>query len=162
MLYALLRYFGWIRWDPPLIDRLTRRFHSAQILDALALVAGSRVPLPEGLFALARSYPQPGVRRRLQRAAADVESGGPWCECLLRHGLLGPAERAVLEAAQRAGNLPWALREMADSARRRLAHRVQAVVQIAFPPVILLLGLIVMFVVVAMFLPGLKLIQKLS
>jgi type II secretory pathway component PulF len=117
--------------------------------------------LPEGLAALARSYPKRDMRRRLDRAASDVNSGLDWCESLRRHGLAGQPELAVLRAAQRVGNLPWALAEMADSVRRRLAYRVQAACQLLFPLIVVLMGLMVMFVVVALFMPLVALIQAL-
>ena len=60
------------------------------------------------------------------------------------------------------GNLPWALHEMADSNRRRFIYRVQAVAQTAFPPVVIVFGLIVMFIVVALFEPLVVLIQKMT
>ena len=60
------------------------------------------------------------------------------------------------------GNLPWAMREMADSNRRRFAYRLQAMVQTLFPPAMILLGLIVMFIVVALFLPLVALIRALA
>ena len=161
LFYTPLRYFCWIRWDLPGLGRLTRRFDSARILDALALVALGQRPLPEGLAALARSYPKSDIRRRLGQATADVESGLDWCESLRRHGLIRQPELAVLRAAQRVGNLPWALTEMADSVRRRLAYRVQAAAQMLFPPIVVLMGLMVMFVVVALFLPLIYLIQSL-
>ena len=50
---------------------------------------------------------------------------------------------------------------MADSNRRRLAYHSQALVQLLFPPAVLALGLIVMFVVVGMFLPLIALINRL-
>ena len=68
----------------------------------------------------------------------------------------------MLQAAQRVGNLPWALTEMADSVRRRLAYRVQAAVQLLFPPIVILMGLAVTFIVVALFLPLIALIQRLA
>ena len=88
--------------------------------------------------------------------------GGDWCESLRRHGLIRQPELAILQAAQRVGNLPWALTEMADSVRRRLAYRVQAVAQLLFPPIVILMGLVVMFIVVALFLPLISLISKLA
>jgi type II secretory pathway component PulF len=162
ILYGIVRYFGWIDWDLPGLARLVRRFDTAAILDALSLVARQQRPLPEGIAALAWSYPKRGVRRRLWRTVADIEVGRDWCESLYRHGLIRRADLAILQAAQRVGNLPWALQEMADSNRRRLAYRIQAAVQVLVPPVVLVFGLVVMFIVVALFLPLIALIQKLA
>jgi type IV pilus assembly protein PilC len=88
--------------------------------------------------------------------------GRDWSESLCNQGLIKPADQAVLKAAQRVGNLPWAMREMADSNRRRLAYRLSALVQLAYPPVIICIGLIVMFIVVALFLPLITLVMRLS
>ena len=102
---------------------------------------------------LAESYPKRAVRRQLHQAAAEVDSGGDWCEGLFHHGLIGRADRAILQAAQRLGNLPWALREMADSNRRRLAYRVQALSQMCFPLAVFVYGAIVGLIAVAVFRP---------
>jgi type II secretory pathway component PulF len=162
LFYLPMRYFGWTTWDLPGMGRFTRRFDSAQVLDTLALVAGQHRPLPEGIAALAQSYPKEHIRRRLRLVMAEIASGGDWCESLCRHGLMRQPELAILHSAQRVGNLPWALHEMADSVRRRLAYRMQALTQVLFPPIVILLGLVVMFIVVALFLPLLSLITKLA
>ena len=160
--YALMRYWGWTDWDLPGAARLVRQLDSAQVLDSLALVAGQQRPLGDGIAALALSYPKSDVRYRLRLTEADVRGGRDWCESLLDHGLIRSVDRAVLQAAQRVGNLSWALAELADSTRRRLVYRVQTIVQVAFPPLIILIGAMVMFVVVALFIPLIALIWNLS
>ncbi len=162
LFYLPMRYLGWTDTDLPGMGRFTRRLDSAEILNALALVAGQQRPLPEGIAALAQSYPKSRIRRRLGHAADDIALGGDWCESLRKHGLLRQPELAVLQAAQRAGNLAWALTEMADSVRRRLAYRVQAAAQLWLPAIVILMGLAVMFIVVALFLPLIALIQRLA
>jgi general secretion pathway protein F len=157
--YVAARWFRWIRWDPPVVRRLLWRLDSANILDALALAARGQRPLPEAILSLAGDYPKRAIRRRLRRAAADVAGGGDWTECLRRRGLLRRADVAILQAAQRAGNLAWALHETAESGRRRFAYRLQALVQLAYPPVIILFGLVVLSIVAAFFWPLVTLIQ---
>jgi type II secretory pathway component PulF len=161
LFYAPIRYFGWTTFDLPGMGRFTRRLDSAQVLDTLALVAQQQRPLNEGIVAMAQSYPKSHIRRRLREAAVDISAGRDWCESLLWHGLIRRPELAILHSAQRVGNLPWALHEMADSVRRRLAYRMQAMAQLLFPPVVILMGLVVMFIVVALFLPLISLIQHL-
>jgi type II secretory pathway component PulF len=160
--YAPMRYFGWTLWDLPLARRLARRLDSARILDGLALAAGQRRPLGEGIAALAISYPKPDVRRRLALAVFDIEAGCDWSDSLARYGLIRQADHALLQAAQRTGNLPWAMQEMADSARRRFFYKLQAIVQAVFPVVLIGFGLVVMFIVVALFWPLVTLIQKVA
>jgi general secretion pathway protein F len=160
--YSLLRYTGWVTWNPPGIQRLARRYDTAAILDALALVAESQRPMTDGLTVLARTYPRHAIRRRLQLAWEDVAGGEDWREALLARRLINRADFAVLGAAGRVGNLGWALGELADSSRRRLTYRLHALVQVLFPIAIGAAGLTVMFFVVSLFEPLVALIQNLT
>jgi type II secretory pathway component PulF len=111
---------------------------------------------------LAQQYPRPRVARRLERAVAGIDRGSDWCDALRSEGLLTNTDAALLQAAQRVGNLAWALDEMSEGSLRRWAFRWKILVDIAFPLLILVLGLLVMFIVVGLFLPLVSLIQGLS
>jgi len=162
LLYAALRYAGWIRWQLPSLGSMARRLDTAVILDALALAAEKRHPLQEAIEALAYSYHKASIRRRLFSVMRDLHRGEDWCQSLLRRGLIKRADLAVLQAAQRVGNLPWALHEVADGSSRRFAYRLDALVQVLYPLVILCFGALVLFVVVALFIPLVTLIQQLT
>jgi type II secretory pathway component PulF len=51
---------------------------------------------------------------------------------------------------------------LADGNRRRFAYRLQAFLQLAYPPVILLFGAIVGCIVIGLFIPLIALIQHLA
>jgi general secretion pathway protein F len=162
LVYSVMRCFGWTEWDLPIMGRVLRRLDSARILDGLAVVARQERPMAEGIAALAGAYPKSSIRQRLSFALYEIVSGSDWAEGLYRHQLIRRSDLALLQAAQRVGNLPWALQEMADSSRRRFVYKVQAVVQAAFPPVVIVFGLVVMFIAVAVFLPLVALIHRLA
>jgi type II secretory pathway component PulF len=160
--YAVLRYVGWIEWRLPGTGWLNRRLDTAAVFDSLSIVADRRRPMPDGLASLARSFPVASVRGRLRRVLADVEAGEDWAESLRRHELIGEAELAVIAAAGRAGNLSWALRELAESNRRRWGYRAVVWLQILFPVVIVSVGFLVALYVVGYFLPLVTLIQSMT
>ncbi|MGA2065476.1 MAG: type II secretion system F family protein [Thermoguttaceae bacterium] len=162
LLYVMLRYTGVIAWELPGTGRLARRLDTALVLDALALAAGAGQPILPALETLAGSYPKPAIRRRLSQVAADLAAGGDWCEALRRRGLLGKADQAVLSSAVRAGNLPWALPEVADANRRRFAYRTTALLEVLFPAFVLACGGIVLLLAAGVFLPLAQLIQNLA
>ncbi len=155
----MARYFG---WDLPGTGWLTRRLDAADVLDGLALAARQQQPMLNGFNAIARSHPRSYIQSMLYRAAGDVRNGHDWADALFAAGLIRRADLAVLQAAERAGNLPWALGEMADSNRRRFAYRLQSIAQTAFPIIIILFGAIVGFIVTALFLPLVELIKAMA
>ena len=76
--------------------------------------------------------------------------------------MIHAADSAVLTSAESVGNLAWALEELAETAERRLASRMQLVVQSLFPLVIVILGVVVFIMATAYFLPLVNLIQQLA
>jgi type II secretory pathway component PulF len=139
--------------------------HRAWVLRMLAAafaqgktVAGALGQLTGGWSA----YPSPFVRRRLAATQRLVEAGHPWQEALLRSRLVAPSDVAVLTAAQEAGNLPWAMRMLADRKMRLTAFRWSIVQQIVFTIIVLAFGLFVLWVGVAMIIPLADLVENLS
>jgi type II secretory pathway component PulF len=155
-------YIGWIRFRVPLVGRLTDRLDAAGVLRALALPAARGQSFEPVLLALSARHPNRAVRRKLRRAMADIDAGREWVSALLARGLIRGAEAAVLRAAERVGNLPWALGEMADSVERRLAYRLRAISQVVFPLAVLAMGAVVMVFVVGYFLPLVSLVSNMA
>lgn len=157
-----LALFGTALWDVPFADSLFRRRHTALILRALALTTEGGRPIEAGVEQLGRDYPSRWVRRRLVAALSDVRQGGDWVESLGRRRLIQGADAAVLTSARRAGNLDWALREMAESNERRIGYRLQLWLQFLFPMLVLGLGALVFVMAVAYFSPLVHLIERLA
>jgi len=158
--YGVVRYIGSTNWDPPGARWLALRFHAATLLRTLSVAAERQQPMTEALSLIARWYPAGWVRARVWRALGEVEAGKHWCASLARHRLIAATEQAVLEAAERAGNLPWALRETAKASTRRLAYRLNLLVQLAFPMAILAFGAFEAVFVLGCFMPLVTLIHK--
>lgn len=146
----------------PLGDRLMRRRHTAVILRALAAGVEAGQPLPAILGRLAAGYPRPWARSRLLRGADRVNRGEDWPSALRVEGLMGGTEAALLRSAERAGNLPWALREAADGGERRLGYRLQAAGQVLQPLVVLAMGMLVLLFALTYFRPLITLIDTLA
>jgi type II secretory pathway component PulF len=152
---------GWLRWLPGL-DWLLKRSHGAVILRNLALATERDIPISTVLQSMSTVYPSSTIRRILSSLGGEADRGHDWREALQAHGLIGRTDAALLESAQRAGNLPWALRTVADRGLKRLAYRVQATVQFVFPWIIFAVGVVVLLFVVGMFVPLIDLIEGLT
>lgn len=156
----LLFYVGWFPRDLPGVWRLFRRYDGALVMRGLALSIRRGLPLPQALALIQENYPIRQVASQLAQAGGRIAQGSDWCQSLRQTGLIGSADAAVLAAGQRAGNLDWALEEMADSAVRRQTYWVQLLTQILFPITLLLLAGVIFVFVLGVFLPLVSLIQR--
>ena len=102
------------------------------------------------------------MRRKLTRAESDVRHGVEWIQALWQQRLIGTADADVLAASEAVGNLSWALEELARTVERRLAIRFQMAIQLFFPLVIVMLGVVVFILATAYFLPLINIIESLS
>jgi type II secretory pathway component PulF len=162
LVLGMLFYIGWLPRDFPGLNWFALRTDAAVVMRCLALGVRKEIPLNRMVAKLARLYPRSSVRRRLAVASRSIDDGRPWIESLQRSGLFGHADVGVLQAAERVGNLAWALDERADSSVRRFALRMRVLLNILFPSVLVVFGIVIAFNVVGLFIPLVSLIQGLS
>lgn len=146
----------------PITDRLLRGRRRGDVLRILAVAADARQPLAPVLERLGNVYPSGLVRLRLARASAAVTAGGGWRQALRDARIVNQAEQALLATAEKVGNLPWALREIAQRGEKRATYRLAAAVQVLYPCAVLVLAAFIGFFVVGMFLPLINLIKSLA
>lgn len=144
----------------PVVGRIVRHRHGAAVLRALAVVVETGRPLETGLEILARAYPVASVWPRLRKAEQAVAAGAACWQSLARVGLIGAGDVPLLESAQRVGNLPWALREVAGRTERRISYRVQGWSQVLFPLAVMAVAAIVALLIVGLMLPLVSLIES--
>jgi type II secretory pathway component PulF len=162
LLYAIGRYVGFIRWDLPLMRKMTRRLDEAVVLRTLSTVVAHEHSLPAAMGSLARSYPKRHVRKRLKAAQAMIDQGADWCDSLQAAGMLRPVETSVLKSAERLDNLPWALEEMADRQVRRFTTKLNALFGLGFPLALLIIASVVLLAALVVFAPMAELVERLQ
>ncbi|MCA9054099.1 MAG: type II secretion system F family protein, partial [Planctomycetaceae bacterium] len=153
---------GWQNLSLPWLTRWFPRLDTPEILRNLARGVGTSHPLPPILKTLAEGHHRPHISERLSLVHDRVVQGEPPWSALQEFDLLRPAEVQLLAAAEQAGNLPWALHDVANRIERNREHRWQWWFEFIRPWPILLLGLLVGIYVAGMFLPIVKLITELS
>lgn len=160
----LLRFdhSGWRNVRTRLLQSFYPRFDTSPIMRHLARMIDKGKTLPDSLLAIANSYHRPTVAESIAQVYVETESGGDCWKALLNRGFLSRRDLALIEAAKRSNNVPWALREIADIREKRYIFRVDTLVQLFRPVPIIAIGLMVAWVCIAMFLPVAKLVNDLS
>lgn len=132
------------------------------ILRNLALAVDTSQPLPRVLSRVARHHPVPVIRSKSMFIFNELEHGVEIWAAMRESELLTEREVALLRAAQKAGNLGWALREMGTTVQLKNSHRLQLLIEWLRPVLFGGLGLLTGWTVIAVFLPIVKLINDLS
>jgi type II secretory pathway component PulF len=152
--------------DEPVLKGLTDRFfrgrHIANVLRIIALATENRQPLAEVLSRAATVYPAIPMRRQLAKAATEVGAGVDWRDALRHSQIVSRAEQSLLKTAEIVGNVPWALREIAKRREKLAVYWLATRLQLLYPLIILLLGLLVGFYAISMFIPIVRLIEGMS
>lgn len=148
LLVGSLHYLGVSARHLPGMRLIWWRTDCATIMRWLAVCIRQGRPIAETLSLLAKTWRHLPIRSRLALATRYIEGGTHWCDSMRKCNLVRGQESAIFKAAERAGNLEWALTEMADSSVRRSAYRMTALVNLIFPIIVLGMGVAVSFIAI--------------
>ncbi len=152
-----------VRWHFPLLGRLYRRHQQGNVLRLMSALLRVDMPAPEAIdFLVASDFFQGTVQRRLVECGRRLREGGPLAQSLESEGLLPSSMVGLVQAAQRMGNLPWALDELSETLAQRTARTLVRISQVCAPLLVMAVGSVVALEVIGMFMPVIDIIERLA
>jgi general secretion pathway protein F len=147
--------FAWHRvlLGLPILGRLVRANETARFARTLALLVGSAVPLLESLGIAAQVVENQFLRQVLQRVGVRVREGLPFARVLSETGYFPPVAVRLIASGERSGRLDHMLAEAAHNQERELDTALGVAMAALGPGVILGVGALVLFIVLAILLP---------
>lgn len=135
------------------------RGQSPGLLRILSVVIEAGRPLAGAFSTMARHHRSKAVRNHLLYIRNEVGRGSEVWHLFVETGYVSRSEGRILESAERAGNLPWALRSVAERIERDVDYRLALVMEIVRPVILVGIAITVGIFVIGMFMPLIKLIN---
>jgi len=146
----------------PLAGRLVRAHAAALFSRTLSILVGSAVPAVEALRASAEVVDNRQVQRDLETAAERVREGASISDALAPLDWLPPLTRRLIRGGEQAGDLGAMLDHAAALQEADLADAGKILMAVLQPVLILAVGMIVVYIVLAILLPIMNLSQLLG
>jgi general secretion pathway protein F len=119
----------------------------------LAMLGASAVPLLDALQLATQTVQNTVIRESLAHVATQVRAGAPLSQALSRNTRFPPVAVRMIASGERAGRVDSMLDEAAAQLERELDMAVSVAMAALGPVVILLVGGLVLFIVLAILLP---------
>ena len=137
----------------PLGGVLVRKLQVARFLRSLGAMIGQGVPALQALEVAGSTVSNTVIRRAVDHVRAAVQDGASLSNALQASGEFPTFVSNMVAVGQEAGTLDTALAKVATSYERDADRAIRALTTVMEPLLIVMVGLVVMFIVIAMLLP---------
>ena len=137
----------------PLAGRLSRGINAARFADTLGILTASGIPLLQALQSAVPVVNNLPMRAAVEDALKQVREGGSLSRSLGKTKLFPPLVVHLIASGESSGRLDAMLQRAAEAQARELENWVKALTALLEPVLILVMGVIVMFIVIAILLP---------
>lgn len=155
-------YYGWYNLRIPFLTGWFPRLNTPQCLRQIAQSISVQQSPQIALDSVSDLHLWADVRQQAHKTNTQIKQGEIVWDALAKNKVITSAEAGLCSAAERMGNLPYILRTLADTIELRRARKLRFLSEIFKPIAISILGLLVGFFVVALFMPLIKLVNDLS
>jgi general secretion pathway protein F len=137
----------------PVLGRLQRGLNAARFADTLGILTASGIPLLNALQSAVAVVSNLPMRAAVEEAVRLVREGGSLSTALGRAKLFPPLVIHLIASGEASGELDRLLLRAAEAQAREMENWVKGFTALLEPVMILAMGLIVLFIVVAILLP---------
>ncbi|MBI4461391.1 MAG: type II secretion system F family protein [Acidobacteria bacterium] len=137
----------------PVVGDIWLKFRVAQFARTLSTLLAGGIPLVTSLETARDSIGGPLLRDTVDRAAHRVREGQPLHRALVDPGLVPELMLEMVEVGEATGSLAQMLASVAEFYEEDLNTRLTALMALVEPLVLVFMGLVIAFILVALYLP---------
>ncbi len=156
-----LRFDRW-RFNWPVIGPLFKAQQTALLTRTLAILTGSSVPLVEALSVSGAVLGNTAASKDIEQVARKVSEGVSLSKTLEPIDWISGIAKRLTHAGEKSGELSPMLEQSAEIEERALASAQSVALSVIQPLMILLVGVVVLYIVLAIMLPILNMSQLLG
>lgn len=138
------------------------RFWTPLILRLLSVTVSAEKPIGEGVHEILRELKPGKASQQLSAVRQQISAGTDCWQAMKTAGFLQDRELAFLESSIKTRHLDWGLLHLSRSIESRRQRLTTLLANLIQPPIILAIGAVVGFVVLAMFKPLVQLILEMG
>jgi type IV pilus assembly protein PilC len=151
-----------IKMSFPLFGEIWTKFQVAQLARVLSTLLVGGIPLLQAIQTAGESVSSVLIRKALAQASQLVREGQPLSSSLSKTGIFPPLAVDMMEVGESTGALPAMLGSVAEFYEEDVQTKLQAVLSLIEPVIMLFMGGFVAFVLIALYLPIFSLADSLS
>lgn len=140
----------------PLLGRLVRDVHAAQLARTLSIMLASGLPMMEGLVITARTVHNRVLRAATDTMVASIREGGSLSSAMRRAAVFPPTLLYMTGSGENSGRLAPMLERAADYLEREFNTFTSVTMSLLEPVIIVAMGGIVAMIVLSILLPILQ------
>jgi len=152
--------FDWIKMKLPIIGSITNRQAIARFARTLGTLIASGVPILEALTITRETIGNEVVSKALGEVHDSIREGESIAGPLRESGVVDPIVVNMVDVGEETGELDQMLVKVADTYDEEVDHLVGSLTSALEPVMIVFLGGSIGFIVIALFMPLVKLIQS--
>ncbi|HYA37367.1 MAG TPA: type II secretion system inner membrane protein GspF [Candidatus Methylomirabilis sp.] len=137
----------------PLVGRLLRGTNAARLASTLGILTASGIPLLNAMQSAVQTVTNLPMRAAVEEALRQIREGGSLSRALGKTKLFPPLVVHLIASGEATGKLDQMLERAAAAQTRELENWVRALTALLEPVLILVMGGIVLFIVLAILLP---------
>lgn len=142
----------------PLVSGLVRKYQVSRFCRIMHLLVSSDVPILQSLYLMQGIITFYPYRESIGEICRMIEKGGNLTDGMLLHeNLYSKRFLVLLKVGEETNSLEQMLLTQADDTNAGLEHEIRQLNSVAEPLLILVIGIIVAFVLIAMYMPMFKL-----
>jgi general secretion pathway protein F len=146
---------AWLRL--PLIGRLARGYNAARFTGTLSMLAGSGVPILKALQAASETLGNRAMRKDAMEALVQVREGATLASAMAAKRRFPGLISMFSRLGEQTGTLPLMLQRAASQLSAEVQRRAMAMATIMEPLLVVVMGAVVLFIVLAVMLPIIQL-----
>ena len=143
----------------PLFGRLIRGINAARLTSTLGILTASGIPLLSAMQSAVQVVSNLPMRAAVDDALRQVREGGSLSRALGKPKLFPPLVIHLIASGEASGRLDMMLMRASEAQTRELENWVAALTALLEPVLILVMGAIVLFIVLAIMLPIIEMNQ---
>jgi type IV pilus assembly protein PilC len=156
------KVYDWIKLKVPILGPINHKIVLARFARTFGTLMGSGVPILQALDTTAGAIDNEILSRAIMDARMAIREGERIADPLERSKLFPPMVVHMISVGEETGALDQMLQKVADFYESEVDAALHALASTIEPVMIVILGVIVLFILISVFLPLITIIQDLS